>query len=177
MSAILENPHLAGEHSEDETDEIRLVFRAHTMVKRVMNETMLSALGISFSYASALLHLARSPEVSCQELAQLLGCGTSRISRLIQELEKRRLVESRRDGTDRRALQLSLTLDGAALACRVPAVLRDAEHRVLSALPEDSRRCLLKFLSRMLSNMNRFSEYSVKEPLTALSAHRDGREA
>ena len=158
MSAILENPHLAGKRDEDEMDEIRLVFRAHTMVKRVMNQTMLSALGISLSHGSALLHLARSREVSCQDLAQLLGCGTSRISRLIQELEKRRLVESRRGSTDRRVLQLSLTLNGAALADRVPAVLRDAELITFSVLPGDDRRCLIKFLSRMVFNMNRFSE-------------------
>jgi DNA-binding MarR family transcriptional regulator len=158
VSAILENPHLAGKRDEDEADEIRLVFRVHTMVKRVVNQTMLSALGISLSHGSALLHLARSHEVSCQELAQLLGCGTSRISRLIQELEKRRLVESRRGSTDRRVLQLSLTPNGAALADRVPAVLRDAELRTFCVLAGDDRRCLIKFLSRMVFNMNRFSE-------------------
>ena len=158
MSAILENPHLAGTHSEDEADDLRLVFRAHTLVKRLVNQTMLSSLGISLSHGSALLHLARSPEVSCQELAQLLGCGTSRISRLIQELEKRRLVESHRGGTDRRVLQLSLTPNGAALACRVPTVLRDAELMTFSVLPDDDRQCLVKFMSRIVSNLNRFSE-------------------
>ena len=158
MSAALNIAHLVGNRSEGDTDDLRLVLRVHTLGKRVVNQKMLSALGISFSQGSALLHLARSPEVSCQELAQLLGCGASRISRLIHELEKRRLVESWRDSTDRRALQLALTPDGAALACRVPAVLRDAEFMVLSVLPDDHRRSLLKFLSRMVGNMNRFNE-------------------
>lgn len=143
--------------SEDLTSDFRLVFRVQALVKRLVNQKLLSVLGITFSQGSALLHLARSPEVSCQELAQLLGCGTSRISRLMHDLEKRRLVESRRDGADRRVLQLALTPDGAALAYRVPVVLRDAEHAVLAVLPGNEQQCLLKLLSRLAANIDRFS--------------------
>lgn len=157
MSAALNNANLTVDASEDLTSDFRLVFRVQALVKRLVNQKMLSVLGITFSQGSALLHLARSAEVSCQELAQLLGCGTSRISRLIHDLEKRRLVESRRDGTDRRVLQLALTPDGAALAHRVPLVLRDAEQAVLAVLPGAEQRCLLKFLSRLALNIDRFS--------------------
>ncbi|MBU7440227.1 MarR family winged helix-turn-helix transcriptional regulator [Paraburkholderia fungorum] len=141
--------------SEDLTSDFRLVFRVQALVKRLVNQKLLSVLGITFSQGSALLHLARSPEVSCQELAQLLGCGTSRISRLVHDLEKRRLIESRRGGADRRVLQLALTADGAALAYRVPVVLRDAEQSVLAVLPGNEQRCLLKFLSRLAANIDR----------------------
>ncbi|REG52139.1 MarR family transcriptional regulator [Paraburkholderia sp. BL6669N2] len=153
----MNNPNLAVDASEDLTSDFRLLFRVQALVKRLVNQKMLSVLGITFSQGSALLHLMRSPEVSCQELAQLLGCGTSRVSRLVHELEKQRLVESRRDGTDRRVLQLALTPEGAALAHRVPLVLRDAEHAVLAVLPGDEQRCLLKFLSRLVLNVDRLS--------------------
>ena len=158
MSAILDTPHLVEKCGEAEKDEIRLIFRLDTIVNRVTNQKILSALGISFSHGRALLHLARSPGVSCGELAQLLGCGTSRISRLIQELETRQLVECRRGGTDRRVLQVSLTPNGAALACRVPAVFRDAELTTFSVLPDDDCQRLVKLLSRMVSNLNRLGE-------------------
>lgn len=158
MSAILDDPHLVEKYGEPEKEEIRLIFRLDTMVNRVMNQKILSALGISLSHGRALLHLARSPGVSCRELAQLLGCGASRISRLIQELETQRLVECRRGGTDRRVLHISLTPNGAALAYRVPAAFRDAEHTTFSVLPDDERQWLVKLLSRMVSNLNRLSE-------------------
>lgn len=156
MAEALDNANPPVDAGEDHPHELTLIFRVHSFVKRIVNQRMLSLLGISFSQGSALLHLANSPAVSCQELAQQLGCGTSRISRLLHDLEKRRLVESRRDATDRRALQLSLTPEGAALAHRVPDVLREAEHRVLCVLPNDERRCLLTFLSRLATHIDRF---------------------
>lgn len=157
MAEAFDNANPPVDAGEDHTHDLTLIFRVQSFVKRVVNQRMLSSLGISFSQGNALLHLASSPTVSCQELAQQLGCGTSRISRLVHELEKRRLVESRRDSTDRRALRLSLTAEGAALAHRVPDIVRDAEHRVLCVLPSDERRCLLRFLSRLTANIDRFS--------------------
>ena len=49
----------------------------------------------------------------------------------------------------------TVTADGAALAYRVPVVLRDAEHAVLAVLPGNEQRCLLKFLSRLAANIDR----------------------
>lgn len=142
----------------ENTLQYRLIFMAQTTIKRVVNHTMLSTLGVSFSQGSALYQLTRGCEVSCQELSKLLGCGPSRISRLVQELQTRNFVECRREGTDRRVLQVSLTPEGRALAYRVPAVLRDAERLVLNVLSDEERRFLARFLCRIATNLDRIAE-------------------
>ena len=138
------------------TADFDLVCRAHSLYKRLVNQRMLSELGVSLSQGSALLLLAQSPEVSFQGLAQLLGCGTSRISRLIHELEKRGLIKSWRSHTDRRALQLALTPDGAALACRVPAALHDTERQMMRVFTRPECRRLREFLARIIADVDRF---------------------
>ena len=140
----------------DATADFNLAHRVHSLYKRLVNQKMLSEVDLSLSQGSALLFLMQSPEVSCQELAQLLGCGTSRISRLMHELEKRRLVESWRSPTDRRVLQFALTPEGAALACRVPSVLREAERQMLSVLTRRERRRLLELLGRIIVDVDCF---------------------
>jgi len=133
-------------------NDFRLIFQAHATIKRLINQKILSTIGISLSQAGALVQLTQSEHVSCQALARRLGCGTGRISRMIHDLETRGLVDCRRSSTDRRVLELSLTTDGALLAHRVPSVLLNAERVALKALPDDERRFLLGFLSRMIDS-------------------------
>ncbi|WP_231716779.1 MarR family winged helix-turn-helix transcriptional regulator [Burkholderia ubonensis] len=127
----------------------------YVSVKRLFNQRTLTALGIPFSHGSALVHLARSETVSCQELAGSLGCGTGRISRLVDDLENRALVVRRRNGDDRRALDLALTPAGLALAERIPSVLAEARDAVLNRLSAQERAFLKRFLYRIIGEIDR----------------------
>ena len=148
----------AGINDADAMKKFRFIFQVHASVKRHVSQKLFSTLGVTYAQASALVLLTRGSEVSCQELAMLLGCGTSRISRLIQDLERRQLLACSRRRVDRRELQLAITAEGAALAARVPAVMQDAERVLLRALPDEERRFLCAFLSRIVSNCNRLLE-------------------
>ncbi|MGF6446545.1 MarR family winged helix-turn-helix transcriptional regulator [Paraburkholderia youngii] len=138
--------------------QFSFIFRVHASVKRQVNQHLLSTLAITYSQASALVLLTRGSEVSCHDLAALLGCGTSRISRLMQELENRQLVARSRCRVDRRELRLALTAEGAALAARVPAVMLDAERALLRVLPHEECRMLSRLLLRVVSNCERSAQ-------------------
>ncbi|MGU7779039.1 MarR family winged helix-turn-helix transcriptional regulator [Burkholderia sp. PU8-34] len=133
-----------------DADGMRMMLSVQLSIRHVLNQSMLTTLGIPFSQGSALVHLARGEAVSCQELASLLGCGTSRLSRLACDLERRALVVRRRSGRDGRVLDLSLTPAGLAIAERVPAVLAEAERVVLSRLSAEERVFLKRLLHRIL---------------------------
>lgn len=140
----------------DVTADFKLLSRVHGLYKRLVNHMTHSGLGISLSQASALLHLSQNAEASFQDLAILLGCGTSRISRLVNELETLGLVRTWRSDADRRALQLSLTSDGATLAGHVPTVFSEAEHHMLSTLSGEERRRFRELLVRFVADVDRF---------------------
>ncbi|CAN0627290.1 MarR family transcriptional regulator [Burkholderia multivorans] len=135
--------------------ELHGLLVANASFQRMLNQTLMSRLGLSVTQGSALVHLARHCDLSCQELAKLTGCGASRISRLAQELEKLRLVTVRRDSADRRVVKLALTSDGAALAYRVPESFREAECKFLARLSGEEARLLGSLLTRMADNLGR----------------------
>ncbi|ABB05608.1 MarR family winged helix-turn-helix transcriptional regulator [Burkholderia lata] len=137
-----------------EADGFRTMQSVQLMIRNVVNQRMLIALGVQFSQGSALVHLARSDTMSCQALANLLGCGTSRLTRLAQDLERRALIVRRRNGQDRRALDLSLTSRGMEIAERVPFVVSEAEQVVLGRLSMEERMILKRFLQRILREID-----------------------
>jgi len=133
---------------EDDAGLFHLVVRAQTLFKREARKRTLAVLGIPYSQAVTLSHLARDSRLSCQQLAQLIGCDASHITRLIQGLERGRLVESRRGDSDRRTLQLRLTAYGEAVARRVPAVLREVDQWALKPLTNLEQEHLAEILTR-----------------------------
>ncbi|MCR5893204.1 MarR family transcriptional regulator [Burkholderia sp. HAN2018] len=137
-----------------EVDGFRTMMAVQISIRNVLNERMLRALGVQFSQGNALAHLARSEATSCQELAKSLGCGTSRLTRLAQDLERRGLIVRRRDGRDRRTLNLSLTSKGREIAERVPPVVEEAERIVLGRLSEEERMFLRRFLRRIICEID-----------------------
>ncbi|KWD74778.1 MarR family winged helix-turn-helix transcriptional regulator [Burkholderia ubonensis] len=153
MSDRLSSP--GCEDASRELDGVRLMLGVHESIRRLVNQRMLTSLGIPFSQGSALAHLARGDTVSCQALAGWLGCGTSRLSRLVQDLESRALVVRGRHGGDRRELALSLTPAGLAVAERIPAVLAQAGHAVLDRLSAHERAFLKQFLYRIVEEIDR----------------------
>ncbi|AFQ49945.1 MarR family winged helix-turn-helix transcriptional regulator [Burkholderia cepacia] len=138
-----------------EADGFRTMLGVQLAVRQVLNQRMQAALGVQYSQGSALVQLARCDTMSCQALAKLLGCGTSRLTRLAQDLERRGLIVRRRNDLDRRALDLSLTARGRQIAERVPAVVEEAERIVLSRLSVEERTFLKRFLQRIVGEIDR----------------------
>ncbi|WP_423395559.1 MarR family winged helix-turn-helix transcriptional regulator [Burkholderia sp. LMG 21824] len=137
-----------------EIDSFRTMLGVQLAVRQALNQRMQSVLEIQFSHGSALVHLARHDTMSCQALAKSLGCGTSRLSRLAQDLERRALIVRSRNSQDHRALDLSLTAPGMRIAERVPSVVAEAERVVLMRLSAEERMFLKRFLQRILGEID-----------------------
>jgi DNA-binding MarR family transcriptional regulator len=94
-----------------------------------------------------LLRVAAGP--SQQELAAKLQIHPSRLVAILDNLEKRGLVERRSNPDDRRLYSLHLTKDGGELLERIGKVAREHQDALLAALSREERNELTTLLLRI----------------------------
>jgi DNA-binding MarR family transcriptional regulator len=98
------------------------------------------ALGMSFFRAKALRRIAARPS-SMSELATRLSTDRPYLTLVVDDLEKRGLVERRQHPTDRRCKIVSVTPAGQAAADLANAIL-GTPHPALAALPPEDLAAL-----------------------------------
>jgi len=86
---------------------------------------------------------------SQQELAARLQIHPSRLVAILDNLEKRGLVERRANPDDRRLYSIHLTNDGAEILEKVGKVAREHQDALLSALSIEERDQLANLLLRI----------------------------
>lgn len=90
---------------------------------------------------------------SQQALARRLQIPKSRMVAIVDGLERRGLLERRRNPGDRRAHALHLTEEGQALARTAFRRAVEHEQRITSSLGADERRQLLDLLARIATDL------------------------
>jgi DNA-binding MarR family transcriptional regulator len=97
-----------------------------------------------------LLRLVASrPGQSQQALAKQLGTPATRLVPLVDGLEKRGLIERRRNAEDRRLYALELSEDGRALMGRVARTAASHDRTITAALTDDERATLHALLTKI----------------------------
>jgi DNA-binding MarR family transcriptional regulator len=98
-----------------------------------------------------LSRLARGPAPNQQTLAREIRHDKTRLIPLLDELQRRRLIERRPAEADRRSHTVSITDQGRALHGAARAAIRQMETEFLAALEPDERQSLLAILPRLAS--------------------------
>lgn len=109
--------------------------------------------GLSVSMLAIMGRLARAEGRTLRQtdIADAMGLSFSRVSRLIDMLEGRRLVERRPCPTDARAVNVTLTEDGLALTRRAQdAVFAFVEEHFFETLDEAEIATLADVFSRLV---------------------------
>jgi DNA-binding MarR family transcriptional regulator len=99
--------------------------------------------------AGILRLLRMAAGLSQQELAAKLQIHPSRLVAILDNLEKRGLVERRANPDDRRLYSLHLTKDGGELLERIGKVAREHQDALLDALSREERNELTTLLLRI----------------------------
>lgn len=99
----------------------------------------------------ACLHDADGQMIT--RLAEIALVEQSRLTRIIDSMVKRGLLERRDDATDRRRVRIYLTTAGATLAADLVSLARVHEERLLEKLPVDQMDALKPALSTLLANL------------------------
>ena len=105
------------------------------------------ALGMSWTRSLALRRLAAQP-LTLRALAERLAADPPYVTLMVDDLEKRGLVQRRPHPEDRRAKLVELTTAGRAAAERADAILDEPPAALQDVTPEDLA-ALLRVLERV----------------------------
>lgn len=109
----------------------------------------LAPLGLEPRHVGLLHFVAAAEGQSQQELGERMQVPPSRMVSLVDDLERRGLVQRRRNAADRRAYAVHLTTEGRAVLDEVIDVSIDHEASLCAGLDASERRQLIDLLQRI----------------------------
>jgi DNA-binding MarR family transcriptional regulator len=138
-------------------------FIARLLLPRVVAETFdmqdraLSAVGLTTRQALILLSCDLKEGGTAAELAGLYGLEASSITRLVDRLEKKCLIERRRNRKDRRKAMLTLTPAGRSALKQAVQIATPIALAMWKDVTEKERQALAAIVNKLLRNLNRMS--------------------
>jgi len=113
----------------------------------------LAAVGLTARQALILMSCDLEEANTMAELASLYGLEASSITRLVDRLEKKRLIERTRSSTDRRKTILSLTPTGKIALRRAVRIAGPIAVAMWKGVSKDERKSLAAIITRVLNNL------------------------
>jgi len=151
----------AGDGVLDEAVDPRMAtwvafLQAHAAVTRRLEAELSAERDLSLAEYDALLQLAVADErrLRMSELAERVILSRSGMTRLVDRLEQRRLIERRSCPSDARVLWATLTDSGfARLRDAMPVHMRGVEEHFLAAIPAEDGAALLHALEAIVGRL------------------------
>ncbi|MET7952035.1 MarR family transcriptional regulator [Micromonospora sp. NPDC005324] len=112
----------------------------------VVEKPILEAHDISMWGYAVLTALRDEPMRTQTALARSIGADKTRIIAILDELQRRELIDRDPDPADRRVRLLRLTASGRAVQSEAQAAIRAAEATLLDQLPPPDRQAFLQAL-------------------------------
>jgi len=126
-----------------------LLRKARNVITAEM-DAALKEFGITSQQMAILLSMHGGGASTPFELSRLLAVDTGLMTRLLDKLEARGLLERSRSNEDRRVVNLSLTAKGSEVAAQLPGLARNVLNPMLRKFSkrefEQLRSLLLKFV-------------------------------
>ena len=129
----------------------------HLLFSLMMNmrrevESRMAKLGLTDAQWKPLWMLKLGRADTAFELAREMSIDAGAMTRMLDRLAAKGLIERTRSETDRRVVHLRLTPEGEAAAEQVPHVLADVNNDYLRGFNKQEWTQLKDFLQRMLVN-------------------------
>ena len=128
-----------------------LLNQVMTSMRRQVEQAM-AAHELTAAQWYPLWKIERDGPCTAQELARDMDIDAGAMTRLIDRLAAKGLVQRLRCDTDRRRVMLTLTATGEAVAGHVPQVLADVNNVYLRDFSRDEWQQLKDLLRRMLAS-------------------------
>jgi len=118
-----------------------------------MQDRALAPIGLTARQALILLSCDLGEAGTAAELAELYGLEASSITRLVDRLEKKRLIERTRSREDRRKTILSLTHRGQAALKEAVRIATPNAIAMWKGVSEKERKSLAVIINKVLKNL------------------------
>lgn len=128
-----------------------LLFQVGISMRREVDERM-TELDLTDAQWKPLWMLKAGRADTAFELAREMGVDAGAVTRMLDRLAAKGLIERVRSETDRRVVHLRLTPEGHAAAEKIPHVLADVNNDFLRGFNKQEWQQLKEFLQRMLVN-------------------------
>jgi DNA-binding MarR family transcriptional regulator len=128
-----------------------LLFQLMVSMRREV-ESRMAELGLTDAQWKPLWMLKRGQADTAFELAREMSIDAGAMTRMVDRLAAKGLVERLRSETDRRVVHLRLTPEGEAAAKLIPDVLADVNNDFLRGFNKAEWQQMKDFLQRMLVN-------------------------
>ena len=115
----------------------------------------LEPLDITWAQWGTLLKIANGRAETATELCRTMAGDTGSMTRMLDRLEQKGLIQRDRSSEDRRIVQLSLTKAGQKLYPKLPPIAVKVLNQQLKGFSRDELETMKGFLRRMLANADR----------------------
>lgn len=122
--------------------------RSHEIFREILGD-----FGLTQQQTALLIGLAKQPDVSIQQLADLTGIDRNTLSDVASRLLRQELIVRQRSKRDARAYELRLSDSGARLLKRMAPGLAKVQQRILEPLEEGERDAFIR-IARGIANLN-----------------------
>lgn len=117
--------------------------------------------GLTLARARTLFALSRRGSLTQKELAEELEIETPTLVRLLDAMEKQKLIERRSDEIDRRAKRIHMTPAGLQTFEDVDAQAKAMRAEIAFDISTDEIRVALNVVRRLTGNLQKLSEEEV----------------
>lgn len=134
-------------------------FIARLLLPKVVSQAFetqdraLAPIGLTARQGLILLSCDLGEAGTAAELASLYGLEASSITRLVDRLEKKRLIERTRSRSDRRKSILKLTPRGKATLQRAVKIAAPLAIAMWKGVSEEERKALAVIVTKVLANL------------------------
>jgi DNA-binding MarR family transcriptional regulator len=118
-----------------------------------VQDRALAPIGVTARQALILLSCDLEEAKTAAELAALYGLEASSITRVVDRLEKKRLIGRTRSRSDRRKAMLALTPRGKAVLQRAVKIAGPIATATWKDVTEEERKKLIAIITKVLNNL------------------------
>lgn len=129
--------------------------RVNRVVASYVNKRTLEVLGVSSAQLGTLYYLAKHPECSATDLAEVLDLNKSAVSSMLRRLERAELLKRTPNPKDARASRLSLTAKGETVRAQSLAVTRKLQSEMTQGFSDDEVDTVARFFASVLERFGR----------------------
>lgn len=126
----------------------------HTLGREL--DRRMAELGLTDAQWKPLLLLQQGVCTTAADISRIACHDTGAVTRLLDRLESKGLVQRLRSAEDRRVVKLELTDEGTRVAAEVPRIISDLANQMLIGFSQDEFLQFKALLNRALLNATAF---------------------